>query len=399
MGTMNRGISPVARACLLVTIALAACSGPNQTTAPAATAGDGAAAPSVAASAGSTQAPGASPGATTAAPATVPPATPDATAAIPPAFQAAGDTLLAMTATGAGTAVKTGKATAAVYCAAGQAPTGATWHIHPLSVAPAGVPKALTPGIYVDTAGAPPTGTCAVGFALPGKASKNATIVKLADDGSVAQVMATSRVETGTRTLLTAYVDGFSAYTTADEDAKARDKAFTDRAKARGKQVDWTIKVIGTETQHVEGWTFTYDLDLFASGGDVAMGGVYRGHVQMDLKGTYKGPVSIIKSAGKITATARDAKLSFYMMDEPLANLLTGEPVGDPIVGTVGVMNLKGFGSLNITASGPNVSGHVDRDANGNSPVVFEIRVDGEDVELEIKNVGIFGGKILRTTQ
>ncbi len=62
-------------------------------------------------------------------------------------------------------------------------------------------------------------------------------------------------------------------------------------------------------------------------------------------------------------------------------------------------MNLKGFGTLDITATAPNVSGHVNKDAKGNSPVVFEIRVDGEDVELEIKNVGIFGGKILRTSQ
>lgn len=212
-------------------------------------------------------------------------------------------------------------------------------------------------------------------------------------------MIATSRVVTGGKTYLTGYVDHFSAYTTAEEDKAARDKAFTDRAKARGKAVDWTIKVSGTETQRVEGWTFVYDVDLFASGGDIEMGGVYKGHAQLNIKGTYKGNLAVIKSVGKIVGEAKDTKLTFFLMDSPLVDLLTGAPVGDPIVGTVGVMNLKGFGSLDITATGPNVQGHVNKDAKGSQPLIFSLKVSGDDVQLEIKNVGIFGGKILRTTK
>ncbi|PKQ38259.1 MAG: hypothetical protein CVT59_03270 [Actinobacteria bacterium HGW-Actinobacteria-1] len=320
---------------------------------------------------------------------------------LPKAFAAAGaGSDLAITAEGGGVAVDTGDAKAAVSIPAGAVAAGATWKVVPLASAPSLAEKTLCPGIYVDTAGTEPSAPCAVGFSLPGTASPDACIVKLAEDGSIAQVMATTRVETGGRTLLTAYVDGFSAYTTAEEDAAARDKAFVDRAKAKGQQVDWTIKAGGTETQNNMGWKFEYELDLFASGGDVGMGGLYKGHGYLSIKGEYTENMGIVQGFGKISGIGRDEDLSFYIVDAPLADLLTGESVGDPIISGSGIMRGKGMASLNMSAVAPNVQGQYDKNnVEGDSPVPFKIEVAGEDVKIYIDNVGIFPGKILRTTK
>ncbi len=320
---------------------------------------------------------------------------------LPAAFEAAGNGAdLAITAEGSGIAVDSGDAKAAVYVPAGAAEAGATWKVIPLASAPKLAEKTLCPGIYVDTAGKEPSAPCSVGFSLPGTASPDACIVKLADDGSIAEVMATSRVEVDGRTLLTAYVDGFSPYTTAEEDAAARDQAFVDRAKAKGQQVDWTIKAGGTETQSNMGWEFEYELDLFASGGDVSMGGVYNGHGYLSIKGEYKENMGIVQGLGKISGIGRDERLSFVIIDAPLADLLTGESVGDPIISGAGVMHAKGMASLNMSAVAPNVKGQVDKNnIEGDDPVPFKIEIAGEDVKIYIDNVGIFPGKILRTTK
>jgi len=320
---------------------------------------------------------------------------------IPAAFDAAaGDASnLAITADGSGVAVVSGEATAAVYVPAGAAKAGATWRMTPLASAPAGVKKPLCPGVYVDTTEASPTGVCSIGFALPGKASENATIVKISEDGLSSEIVPTERMETGGMTILTAYVNGFSAYTTAEEDAAARDKAFQDRAKAKGQEVDWTIKAGGTETQTNEGWTFNYELDFFASGGGAGMGGVYDGHASLSIDGEYEGQMSIVSSFGTVKGIGRDQKLRFWIVDAPLASLLTGEDVGDPIVSGAGKMNLEGMGSLNIVATAPNVKGQVDKTAQGGDPLPFTILVNGDDVQIEIPNCGIFPGKILRTTK
>ncbi len=322
---------------------------------------------------------------------------------LPAAFEAAdGGADLAITAEGAGVAVRSGDATAAVYVPAGAAKAGATWRVTPLKTAPAAATKALCPGVYVDTAGADPTAECSIGFSLPGTASPDACIVKLAEDGSVAEVMATTRVNTGTTTLLTAYVDGFSPYTTAEEDAAARDKAFQDRAAAKGQQVDWTIRATGKETQDLGGWAMEYELDLFGSGGDAGMGGVYNGHAMLDIKGTYTGPDNpYIASFGDIKAIGRDQKLKFTMVEASLTNLLTGLPEGEPFTAGAGVMYMTGMGTLNITALGvQGEKGEVNKTVEGGDPVAFTIKVTtGEDVQIEIPNVGIFPGKILRTTK
>jgi len=320
---------------------------------------------------------------------------------LPAAFVAAdGGADLAITAEGAGVAVRSGDATAAVYVPAGAAKAGETWHITPLKTAPAGATKALCPGVYVDTAGADPTAPCSIGFSLPGTASPDACIVKLAEDGTIAEVMATTRVQSGGNTLLTAYVDGFSPYTTAEEDAAARDQAFVDRAKAKGQQVDWTIKAGGTETQTNEGWTFEYELDFFASGGGEGMGGFYNGHGYLSIEGKYKEDLGIVQGLGKISGIGRDDKLRFTICDAVLADLLTGESVGEPVIAGAGVMNAKGMGSLNISAVAPNVKGQYDKNnVQGADAVPFTIKVTGEDVQIEIPNVGIFPGKILRTTK
>ena len=320
---------------------------------------------------------------------------------LPEAFIADGaGTALPISADGGGVAVDVGDAKAAVSVPAGAAEAGATWMVIPLASAPTLAEKALCPGVYVDTAGKEPSAPCSIGFSLPGTASPDACIVKLAEDGSIAEAMATTRVETGGRTLLTAYVDGFSAYTTAEEDAAARDQAFVDRAKARGKQVDWTIKAGGTEEQNNQGWKFTYELDFFASGGDVGMGGIYNGHGYLSIKGEYAETMGVVSGFGKINAVGRDDKLRFAIIDAPLADLLTGASIETPIISGYGIMNAKGMGSLNMSAVGPNAKGQYDKNnIEGDSPVPFRVEIAGEDVKIYIDNVGIFPGKILRTTQ
>ncbi len=304
-----------------------------------------------------------------------------------------------MKSTGSGAAVPSGEATAAVYVPAGAAPDGAVWTLTPLTTAPSGVKKPLTPGVYVDTSKAPPSKPCLIGFSLPGKAPKNATIVKVSEDGASTQIVPTARLTRDGRTLLTAAVDGFSMYTTAEEDKAAIDKAFVERAKARGKEVDFTIKVSGSETQKAEGWTFDYDFDMFASGGGVDVGGFYDGYATLGIKGNYKGPASIVKSYGKISGSGRDSKLRFVIIDVPLTDLLTGESVENPVGGS-GKMNMKGMASLNMAAKGPTASAKYSKhNIEGSDPVPFTILIKGEDVQVEIPNVGIFPGKILRTTK
>jgi hypothetical protein len=301
---------------------------------------------------------------------------------------------------GGGAAVRLGEATAAVLVPAGAAADGAVWTITPLTEAPSGVKKPLSTGVYVDASSAPPSKPCLIGFALPGNAPKNATIVRISDDGKSTEIVPTNRITAGGRTLLTASVDGFSPYTTSEEDKAAIDKAFVDRAKARGKQVDFTIKAGGKEAQTNEGWTFNYEFDLFASGGGVDVGGLYKGHAMLSVDGKYKGPASIVKSFGKLSGIGRDQNLQFWIVDASLADLLTGESVGDPTVAGAGTMNLKGMGSLDISAVGPTARGRYNKNnVKGSGGVPFTILVNGDDVQIEIPKVGIFPGKILRTTK
>ena len=310
---------------------------------------------------------------------------------------------LAVTADGGGAGVSTGDAYAAVFVPAGAAEDGATWTVTPLTEAPEGVEYPLCPGVYVDTQGDDPTDWCSIGFSLPGEASPNATIVRLADDGTVAEVVATSRMDYGGRTFLTADVQGFSPYTTAEEDQEARDQAWTEQAKKKGQTPDWTIKVIGTETQENQGWTFDYELDMFASGGGMGKGGTYKGHAMLDMTGTYDdaGATSpFFTTTGAVNAIGRDQALTFQMIDSDLANLLTG---GDDVMPcATGVMNLEGMGDLNIEAFGvQGEHGQVgEQDVQTAGGVAFTLKVTTfEDVQVEIENVGIFPGKILRTAQ
>jgi len=322
-----------------------------------------------------------------------------ATPAVPSVFKsdATKAAKLTVAAAGGGVAVHSGESTVAVWVPTGAAAAGAVWSVTPLTEAPKGVKKPLCPGIYVDTAGKKPTQPCLIAFALPGKAPEGATIVKIAEDGASTQIVGTQRIERDGQTWLIADVDGFSPYTTSEEDKAAADQAFQDRAKARGKQVDWTIKVGGNETQTKEGWTFKYELDLFASGGGAGQGGVYKGHSSLSLDGSYKGPASIVKSFGKVSGIGRDQSLTFVMVDPALASLITGE--SDPTTGS-GSMKLDGMGSFSATAIAPNVSGHVDKkNVKSSGGVPFTIVVKGEDVQVEVPNVGIFPGKILRTTK
>lgn len=319
-------------------------------------------------------------------------------AEIPEAFAVdeAGAADLAVTAEGGGAAVSMGDAKAAVWVPAGAAPEGAEWSIAPLAETPAGVEKPLAAGVWVDTAGNEPTDWCSIGFSIPGSAP-NAVIVKLADDGTVAEFVPTTRYEQDGVTLLSAYVESFSAYVPTEAQAKD-EKAIAD-AWAKGHTVDWTIKVTGTETQNVEGWTFEYELDLFASGGSggIGMGGPFKGHANLWLKGHYDAPADMPFFAfGDIDASGRDDNLQFLVFEHRLASLLTGDPEPDAITGH-GTMNLTGPAELGIVVAGPGVVGGDTRTATGTTPMPFTLVISGEDVQVEIPNVGIFPGKILRT--
>lgn len=307
---------------------------------------------------------------------------------------------LAITAEGGGAGVSLGEAYAAVYVPAGAAESGATWRVVPLTEAPEGAPKATTTGVYVDTAGAEPTDWCSIGFSLPGTASPDTTIVKLADDGTVAEIVPTTRLDYGERTLLTGYVDGFSAYTTSEEDAAARDKAFVDQAEKKGQQVDWTIKIIGSETKEVQGWEFVYDLDIFASGGGVGMGGVYKGTCLLSMTGKYEENLGIVQGLGDVSGGIRNDSFQMVLLDFHLADLLTGQSVGEPTISSIGHITGEGFGSLNISATAPNVQGEYHSGpVSGSEPLAYTMLVNGDDVQFEIPEVGIFPGKILRTTK
>jgi hypothetical protein len=323
---------------------------------------------------------------------------------VPKAFKvdAAAAKELAITAEGGGVGLSTGDAYAAVSVPAGAAAAGTTWKVTPLAEAPGGVEKPLCPGVYVDVAGSEPTTWCAIGFSLPGTASPDATIVKLADDGTVAEIIPTDRMDYGGRTFLTAYVDSFSPYTTAEEDAAERDKAFQERAKKWGKQVDWTIKVIGSETKENQGWKFTFDLDMFASGGSVGMGGTYKGHALLSMTGKYEQSFGVIQGLGDVSGGIRDQDLTFVIVDHGIVSLLTGkEEEANPMVSAYGYISGDGYGNLNAYATGPTASGEYHSGPTSSSePMPFELKVTtGEDVQVEIKDVGIFPGKILRTAK
>lgn len=322
-------------------------------------------------------------------------------AAVPSAFTAdsAKAVKLEVAATGGGVSLRTGEATAGIAVPAGAADAGAVWSVVPLTQAPAGVKKPLCPGVFVDTAGKEPKSPCSIGFAIPGTASPDATIVRISDDGKV-QVVATDRITVNGRTVLTASVDGFSAYTTSEEDAAARDQAFVDRAKKRGKAVDWTIKVVGSEQKRVEGWTFDYQLDMFASGGGVEQAGTYKGHASLSLDGKYDKTISIIKGFGTVNGIGRDQSLTFTMIDPSLAYLSGSGAPDDPQVDGFGTMKLEGMSSIDISAVGPTAKGHYNKNnVKGSGGVPFTLAVKGEDVQVEIANIGIFPGKILRTSK
>ena len=324
---------------------------------------------------------------------------------VPAAFNAdaAKGADIVIDAKGGGVAVRSGEATAGIYVPAGAAKAGATWRVTPLTEAPAGVKKPLCPGVYVDTVGGEPTGQCVIGFSIPGTAAANATIVNISHDGKTTEIVPTSRLVYGGRTILTAYVDGFSPYTTSEEDQAAIDQAAVDRAKAKGQQVDWTIKASGAETQTNEGWKFNYEFDLFASGGGVSQGGTYNGHSQLLLTGKYDGPTSpYIKSFGEVKGSGYDKALTFTMTDAPMTRTLTGEPPGQAVVAGFGTMNLTGLSQLNMGATG--IQGEKAQynsgDVEGSGGLPFMIKVTTfEDVLVEVPNVGVFPGKILRTTK
>lgn len=302
---------------------------------------------------------------------------------------------------GAGGVLGSGTGKAAIWVHGGVAPD-ATWKLTPITKAPEGVKGILVPGVYVDTAGAEPSGTCSVGFLLPGTLPEGATVVKYAADGKSWTPVPSVVVTASASRIVVAEVDGFSAYGLGDGGSSTGAGAGSNANSnsGSGKQVDWTVKVIGTETQENQGLKLTYDLDFFASGGGVGQGGTYKGHGQIVMVGKYDETLGgIVKALGDIKATARDDNLSFTICDAPLADLLTGNEVNteDGVLRGSGIFQGKTQGTLALSATGPNAKGQVDKTTNGDSPLPFKIECIGEDVKVEIANMGIFGGKVLRT--
>ncbi len=138
---------------------------------------------------------------------------------------------------------------------------------------------------------------------------------------------------------------------------------------------------------------------MFASGGGVDVGGFYNGYATLGIKGNYKGPASIVKSYGKISGIGAGLEAQVHHHRRAADGSAHRESVENPVGGS-GKMNMKGMASLNMAASGPTASAKYSKhNIEGSDPVPFTILIKGEDVQVEIPNVGIFPGKILRTTK
>jgi hypothetical protein len=118
------------------------------------------------------------------------------------------------------------------------------------------------------------------------------------------------------------------------------------------------------------------------------------------MTGKYEESLGVVQGLGDVSGGARDQALTFYMIDGALADLLTGETVeGMPCAR--GYIRGEGYGNLNIYATAPTAKGEYHSGpVSGAEPMEFDLKVTtGEDVQVEIADIGIFPGKILRTTK
>jgi hypothetical protein len=307
----------------------------------------------------------------------------------------AATTALTIGADGGHATVTTGTWTAMVVVPAGSASAGSSWTVTPLRTAPAGVADALSPGLYVDDAGQPPTGDCLIGFSTPGTADPDATIVKLAIDGASSELVATYRKDTKGATLLVARVGGFSTYGVGKGTKAARDAAKKKQSKQQGH---YSISVHDKVSFTKDGWRFSFTLDLNLAGGGTSSGGNYKGKATLLFTGRYKETLGgIITALGNPDWEGRGSATALLFGElGALTDLKNGLPYEmDDISGT-GSATLKGTGRFKASASGPIGSMSTGKQIKNGVELPYLINVDGDKVTVEVANVGEFSGHLVR---
>ncbi len=328
------------------------------------------------------------------------PASSAATPQDPPGVELdrAAATPLAIGADGGRAAVGSGDWTAMVAVPAGSVAAGATWSLIPLRVAPAGIPDALAPGVYVDDAGNPPTGDCLIAFRTVGKADPDATIFRLSADGTAAELIATDRQQGDASTVLLAEVSGFSPYGVGKASAAARDKAKRERNKQRRSH--YAISVHDKVSFEVQDWKFSATLDLNLAGGGSTFGGNYKGPATLLFTGKYnKVHGGIIQGIGKINWKGKGtATASLYGDLAPLIPLDDSDlPYQMEDISGIGSFTIKGAGALDMLARAPagtyKAPGVPVKDG---VRMPFLINVSGDKVTVEIANLGEFSGDLVK---
>ena len=306
---------------------------------------------------------------------------------------------LAIGADGGRVAVTSGTWTAIVAVPAGAAAAGATWSVVPLRTAPVGVPEALAPGVYVDEAGQPPTGDCLIAFATPGKADPDATIVKLSADGTSAELVATERRQTASRTILLAEVSGFSSYGVGKGSAAARDQAKKNRKQQ--KPSHYVISVHDKASFDVGDWKFSARLDLDLAGTSPGLAGNYKGNATLLITGKYNKTLGgVIKSIGDITVKGKGGAEA-YLVGGDLAPLVPLDDADLPYlmdeVDGVGSFTIKSSGSLDMLAKAPagTYKAPGTKVKNG-VRMPYLINLNGTKVTVEIANLGEFSGNLVK---
>jgi len=303
---------------------------------------------------------------------------------------------LAIGAEGGRAAVPSGDWTAMVAVPAGSAAAGVTWSLIPLREAPAGIPGALAPGVYVDEAGHPPTGDCLIAFRSEGKADPDATIFRLLSDGTSSELVATNRQEGEKSTLLLAEVSGFSSYGVGKGSAAARDKAKRERKKQQKSH--YAISVHDKVSFEVQDWKFSATLDMNLAGAGSTSGGNYKGPATLVFTGKYNKVLGgIVQGIGKINWKGKGNATAYLFGDlAPLVPLDDNDlPYRMEDVSGFGSFTIKGAGALDALARAPagtyKAPGIPVKDG---VKMPFRINVTGGKVTVEIANLGEFSGNL-----
>lgn len=302
---------------------------------------------------------------------------------------------LPITDSGGAAAIPSGSWTAVVAVPAGHAPSGAVWRITPLPASPAGVTTVLTPGIHVDDAGAAPTGACLIAFHTTGKVDPDATIVKIADDGSGFTLVPTERRTIGAATILSAEVAGFSSYGVGTASKSARDAARKQRPKPAHH---YAISVHDSVSFEVQGWRMRFRLDLNLAGGGDTFAGAYTGTATLAVTGRYTKPLGPVLGVGTIAWNGRGkAKADLYAELAPLVPLDAPGPYHLEDRTGYGTVTMKGSGALAMLAKAPAGTFRAPgiRVKDGVA-VPFLVQVNGAKVIVEVANVGEFEGDLVR---